>query len=129
METEEKLTDLLKQVAEIVPTIFFIGRTADRHGVMFLNSPDKTDDMREADIVTAVYMMIAERKDVRAMLFSAVSWFMQYNPKYQEAMQKALDNMQYMADVPNIPSCDNEGNPLDPKFMYMYGHKRTAEPE
>ena len=127
METEEKLNDLLKQVAEIVPTIFFIGRTADKHGVLFLSSPDKTDDMREADIVTAVYMMIAEREEVRAMLFSAVSWFMQYNPKYQEAMQKILDNMQYMADAPTTPSCDNEGNPLDPKFMY--GHKRFAEPE
>lgn len=127
METKEKLNDLLKQVAEIVPTMLFIGTTADRHGVMFLNSPDNTDDMREADIVTAVCMMMTERKEVRAMLFTAVSWFMQYNPKYQEAMQKALDNMQYMADVPNTPSCDNEGNPLDPKFKY--GHQRTAEPE
>lgn len=96
-EKEQKLRELLENLGKLVPTIFFIGTTADRHGVMFLNSPDNTDDMREADIVTAVCMMMTERKEVRAMLFTAVSWFMQYNPKYQEAMQKALDNMQYMA--------------------------------
>lgn len=106
METEEKLTDLLKQVAEIVPTILFIGRTEDKHGVLFLNSPDNTDDMREADIVTAVSMMIAEREEVRAMLFSAVCWYMQANPKYQEAMQEALN-----------------------KLKELDGHKRIAEPE
>lgn len=126
MKTEEKLTDLLKQVAEIVPTIFFIGRTEDRHGVMFLNSPDKTDDMREADIVTAICMMIAERKDVRAMLFSAVCWYMQANPKYQEVMQEVLDNMQYMEVNPKYRDAMQEA--LN-ELKELDGHKRIVEPE
>ena len=106
METKEKLNDLLKQVAEIVPTILFIGKTADKQGALLMGSPEKTDDMREADIVTAVCMMIADRKDVRAMLFSAVCWYMQANPKYRDRMQKVLNELKERDE-----------------------HQRTAEPE
>ena len=82
--------------------------------------------MREADIVTAVCMMIAERKEARAMLFSAVCWYMQANPKYQEAMQEVLDNMQYMEVNPKYR--DRMRLALK-KMEELDGHKRIAEPE
>lgn len=41
MEKNEKLNDLLKQVAEIVPTMLFIGTTADKQGALLMCSPEK----------------------------------------------------------------------------------------
>ncbi len=106
-ETNKKLNDLLKQVAEIVPTMLFIGTTADKQGALLMGSPEKTDEQRKIALTASVAMMMDQRKELREVLFSAVCWFMQENPKYQEAMQTALDKLKELAD----------------------GHQRTAQPE
>ena len=107
MEKNEKLNDLLKQVTEIVPTMLFIGTTADKQGALLMGSPEKTDEQRKIDLTATVAMMMDQRTELREVLFSAVCWFMQENPKYRDVMQMALDKLKELAD----------------------GHQRTAEPE
>lgn len=106
MEKNEKLNDLLKQVAEIVPTMLFIGTTADKQGALLMGSPEKTDEQRKIDLAVTVAMMMDQRTELRDVIFSAVSWFMQENPKYRDAMQKALDKLKELDE-----------------------HQRTAEPK
>ena len=106
MEKNEKLNDLLKQVAEIVPTMLFIGTTADKQGALLMGSPEKTDEQRKIDLAVTVSMMMDQRTELRDVIFSAVSWFMQENPKYRDAMQKALDKLKELDE-----------------------HQRTAEPK
>lgn len=106
METNEKLKDLLKQVAEIVPTILFIGATADKHGALLMDSPEENDEKRRVDLCAAIASMIEQNQELREVIFSAVCWFMQENQKYRDRMGLALKKMEE----------------LD-------GHKRIAEPE
>lgn len=106
METDEKLKDLLKQVAEIVPTILFIGATADKHGALLMGSPEENDEKRWLDLCAAIATMIEQNKELREVILSAVSWFMQENQKYRDGMLLVLKKMEE----------------LD-------GHKRITEPE
>lgn len=109
MEQNKKLNDLLMQVVELVPTIVIVGLTKDKRGVMCMGSPEKTDEKRKIDVVASVAMMLDQKTEFREVIFSAVSWYMQDNPKYQDAMREALEKMKNMS--PN-----NED-----------GHQRTAE--
>ena len=106
METNEKLRDLLKQVAEIMPTMLFIGTTADKQGALLMGSPEKTDEQRKIDLTATIAIMMEQNQELREVIFSAVSWFMQENQKYRDRMRLALKKMEE----------------LD-------GHKRIAEPE
>ena len=93
MEKNEKLNDLLKQVVEIVPTMLFIGATADKQGALLMFSPEETNEKRMIDLAAAIAMMMEQQQTLRELLFYAVSWYMQENPKSQEAMQLALDKL------------------------------------
>lgn len=106
MEKNEKLNNLLKQVAEIVPTMLFIGTTADKQGALLMGSPEKTDEQRKIDLTATVAMMMDQRTELREVLFSAVCWSMQENPKYRDKMQEALNILKEYDE-----------------------HQRTAEPE
>lgn len=93
MEKNEKLNDLLKQVAEIVPTMLFIGTTADKQGALLMGSPEKTDEQRKIDLAVTVAMMMDQRTELRDVIFSAVSWFMRLHPECRDAMQELLDKL------------------------------------
>lgn len=108
-EMQEKLEKLLKELSELVPTIVIVGLTKDKRGAMFMGSPEKTDEKRKIDVVASVAIMLDQKTEFREVIFSAVSWYMQDNPKYQDAMREALEKMKNMS--PN-----NED-----------GHQRTAE--
>ena len=109
MKLEEKLEKVLKELSELVPTLVVVGLTKDKRGAMFMGSPEKTHKKSKIDVVASVAMMLDQKSEFREVVFSAVSWFMQNNPKYQEAMSEALEKMKNMS--PN-----NED-----------GHQRTAE--
>lgn len=93
MEKNEKLNDLLKQVAEIAPTMVFIGKTTDKHRAFMMGSPEDMDEKRMLDLAVTVAMMMDQRTELRDVIFSAVSGFMRLHPKYRDAMQKALDKL------------------------------------
>lgn len=106
MDRKEELKQLLKKVGEIVPTMVFIGTTQDKYGAFLKGSQEDTDEKRMIDVTATVAMMMDEQKTLCDVIFSAVAWFMEKNPKYRDGMQKALDRMKEID-----------------------GHKRTAEPE
>ena len=93
MEKNEKLNDLLKQVAEIAPTMVFIGKTTDKHGAFMMGSPEDTDEKRKFDLAVTVAMMMDQRTELRDVIFSAVSGFMRLHPECRDAMQELLDNL------------------------------------
>lgn len=107
MDIQKELNLLLQKVGKIVPTMVFIGTTTDKCGAFMMGSPEDTDEKRKIDLTATVAMMMDQRKELCEVLFSAVCWSMQENPKYQEAMQTALDKLKELAD----------------------GHQRTAERE
>ena len=109
MKIEEKLKKQLNELSELMPTLMIVGLTKDKRGAMFMGSPEKTEEKRKIDVVASVAMMLDQKTEFREVVFSAVCWFMQDNPKYQEAMSEALEKMKNMS--PN-----NED-----------GHQRTAE--
>ena len=93
MDLQKELKLQLKSLEKLVPTMLVIGLTEDKHGVMLMGSPEETNDKRMIDLAAAVAMMMEQQPALRELLFSAVSWYMQENPKYQEAMQQALDKL------------------------------------
>ncbi|MSS16826.1 hypothetical protein [Sodaliphilus pleomorphus] len=104
-ENKKELQSLLTSLGEIVPTMMFVGANADKQGALFIGSPEKTDEERKFDLVATVAMMMDQRTELREIILSAVSWFMQENPMYRDAMQKALDKLKELDE-----------------------HQRTAEP-
>ena len=103
-EMEEKLKELLKELSELVPTLVIVGLTKDKRGAMFMGSPEKTEEKRKIDVVASVAMMLDQKTEFREVVFSAVSWFMQDNPKYQEAMSEALEKLK------NMPPSNEDGH-------------------
>ncbi len=106
MDIQKELNLLLQKVGKIVPTMVFIGTTTDKCGAFMMGSPEDTDEKRKIDLIASVAMMMDQQQALREIIFSAVSWFMQENPKYRDVMQKAL----------NI-------------LKELDGHQRTAERE
>lgn len=109
MKIEEKLKKQLNELSELMPTLVVVGLTKDKRGAMFMGSPEKTEEKRKIDVVASVAMMLDQKTEFREVIFSAVSWFMQDNPKYQEAMSEALEKLK------NMPPSNEDG------------HQRTAE--
>ena len=105
-ETKKELQSLLTRLGEIVPTLLFIGTTTDKHGAFMMGSPEKTDGERKFELVATVAMMMDQKQALREVIFSAVSWIMQENPMYRDAMQEALDKLKELDE-----------------------HQRTAEPK
>lgn len=105
-ETKKELQSLLTRLGEIVPTLLVIGMTADKHGALFMGSPEEDNEKRKIDLCAAIAMMMEQQQALREIIFSAVSWFMQENPKYRDAMQEALNKLKEIDE-----------------------HQRTAEPE
>ena len=105
-EKEQKLRKLLENLGELVPTLLFIGKTTDKHCALFMGSPEEDDEKRKIDLCAAIAMMMEQHQALREIIFSAVSWFMQENPKYRDAMQEALNKLKELDE-----------------------HQRTAEPE
>ena len=93
MDLQKELNLLLHKVGKIVPTLLFIGKTTDKHGVFMMGSPEKTDGERKFELVATVAMMMDQKQALREVIFSAVSWIMQENPMYRDAMQEALDKL------------------------------------
>lgn len=93
MDLQAKLKFQLKGLEKLVPTMLVIGLTKEKNGVMLLGSPEETNEKRMIDLAAAIAMMMEQQQTLRELLFSAVSWYMQENPKYQEAMQLALDKL------------------------------------
>lgn len=89
-----------------MPTLLVIGMTADKHGALLMGSPEETDEKRQVDLCAAIAMMMEQKQKLREVIFSAVSWFMQNNPKYRDAMQEALNKLKELDE-----------------------HQRTAQPE
>lgn len=106
MDLQKELNLLLQKVGKIVPTMVFIGTTTDKHGAFMMGSPEKKGEMRMIDLASSVAMMMEQQQALREIIFSAVSWFMQENPKYRDAMQEALNKLKELDE-----------------------HQRTAEPE
>lgn len=92
-ENKKELQSLLTRLGEIVPTLLFIGKTTYQHGAFMISSPEEDDDKRIIDLCSAIVIMMDQKQALREVIFSAVSWFMQENPKYRDAMQKALDKL------------------------------------
>lgn len=92
-ENKKELLSLLTRLGEIVPTIVFIGTTTDQHGAFMMGSPEEDDGERKFNLVATVAMMMEQKQALREVIFSAVSWVMQENPMYRDAMQEALDKL------------------------------------
>lgn len=106
MDIQKELNLLLQKVGKICPTLLFIGTTTDKHGAFMMGSPEDTDEKRMIDLASSVAMMMEQQQALREIIFSAVSWFMQENPKYRDGMQEALNKLKELDE-----------------------HQRTAEPE
>lgn len=92
-ENKKELQSLLTRLGEIVPTMVFIGTTADKQGALLMGSPEKTDEQRKIDLAVTVAMMMDQRTELREVIFSAVSWFMRLHPECRDAMQELLDKL------------------------------------
>lgn len=103
---EQKLRELLENLGKLVPTLLVIGMTEDKHGALLMGSPEEDDEKRRVDLCAAIAMTMEHKQELREVIFSAVSWFMQQNPKYRGAMRLALK-----------------------KLEEIDGHQRTAQPE
>ncbi len=103
---EQKLRELLENLCEQVPTLLVIGMTADKHSALLMGSPEEDYEKREIDLCVAIAMMMEQKQELREVIFSAVSWFMQENPKYRDAMRLALKKLEELDE-----------------------HQRTAQPE
>ena len=93
MDLQKELNLLLQKVGKIAPTMVFIGKTTDKHGAFMMGSPKEDNKKRIIDLCDAIVIMMEEKPALRDIIFSAVLWFMQENPKYRDAMQKALDKL------------------------------------
>lgn len=94
MDLQKELNLLLHKVVKIAPTMVFIGTTTDKHGAFMMGSLEEDDEKRIIDLCSAIVKIMEQRQELRVVIFSAVSWFMQENPKYRDAMQKALKKME-----------------------------------
>lgn len=93
MDLQKELNLLLQKVGKIVPTMVFIGTTTDKHGVFMMGSPEEDNEKQQVDLSATVAMMMEGRQELREVIFSAVSWFMQLHPECRDAMQKLLDKL------------------------------------
>ena len=105
-EKEQKLRELLENLGKLVPTLLVVGMTADKHGALLMGSPEEDEEKWKIDLCATIAMTMEEKQALREIIFSAVSWFMQENPKYRDAMQEALNKLKELDE-----------------------HQRTAEPE
>lgn len=103
---EQKLRELLENLGKLMPTLLVIGMTADKHSALFMGLPEEDDEKRKIDLCSAIAMMMEKQQAFREIIFSAVSWFMQENPKYRDGMQVALNKLKELDE-----------------------HLRTAQPE
>lgn len=92
-ETRKELQSLLTRVVKIVPTLLFIGMSADKHRAFMMGSPEEDDEKRIIDLAVTVAMMMDQRTELRNVIFSAVSGVMKLHPECRDAMQKVLDNL------------------------------------
>ena len=76
-EKEQELRELLENLGKLVPTLLVIGMTADKHGALLMGSPEEDDEKRRVDLCAAIAMMMEQKQELREVVFSAVSWFMQ----------------------------------------------------
>lgn len=106
MDIQKELNLLMQKVGKIVPTMVFIGTTTDKHGALLMGSPEENDEKRRVDLCAAIAMMMEQKQELREVIFSAVSWFVQENPKYRDAMRLALKKLEELDE-----------------------HQRTAQPE
>jgi len=105
-EKEQKLRELLENIGKLVPTLLVIGMTAEKHGALLMGSPEEEDEKRRIDLCAAIAMMMEQKRELREVIFSAMCWFMQGNPKYRDGMRLALKKLEEIDE-----------------------HQRTAQPE
>ena len=86
----------MQKVGKIVPTMVFIGTTTDKHGAFMMGSPEENDEKRRVDLCAAIAMIMEQKQELREVIFSAVSWFMQNNPKYRDGMRLALKKLEVL---------------------------------
>ena len=104
-EKEQKLRELLENLGELVPTLLVIGMTPDKHGALLMGSPEENDEKRQVDLCAAIAMMMEHKQELREVVFSAVSWFMQVNPKYRDGMQEALNKLKELDEHQRTAEC------------------------
>ena len=105
-EKEQKLRELLENIGKLVPTLLVIGMTAEKHGALLMGSPAEEDEKRRIDLCAAIAMMMEQKRELREVIFSAMCWLMQGNPKYRDGMRLALKKLEEIDE-----------------------HQRTAQPE
>lgn len=93
-EKEQKLRELLTEVGKMVPTLLVVGVTADKHGAWFMGLPEEDNKKWESDLCAAIAAMMGHKQELRVVIFTAVSWFMQNNPKCRDGMLLALKKME-----------------------------------
>lgn len=93
---EQKLIELLENLGKLVPTLLVIGMTADKHGALLMGSPEENDEKRRVDLCAAIAMLMEQKQELREIIFSAVSWFMQENPKYRDGMRHVLKKLEVL---------------------------------
>lgn len=113
-EKEQKLRELLENLGKLVPTLLFIGKTTDKHRAFMMDSPEDTDEKRKIDLIASVAMMMDQQQALRDVIFSAVSWFMQENPKYRDGMQEALNILK------ELDEHQRTAEKVEPKFKVKY---------
>lgn len=86
----------------MMPTLLLIGANADKQGALLISSHEKTDGERKFDLVATVAMMMDQRAELREIILSAVSWFMEENLMYRDAMQEALNKMKELDEHQRI---------------------------
>ena len=132
-EKEQKLRELLKNLGKLVPTLLVVGITADKHGALFMGSPEENDEKRAEDVATSVAMMMEYNAGARQILLAAVSHFLQQDPDYQRQMREALDIMERNSITITTTVQDVRGTVLEEHIKELEKeydeHKRTHQPE
>ena len=133
MDNKQLLNQLLKDVAAIMPTMLVIGLTEDKHGALFMTSPEKTSEKRAEDVAVSVAMMMEYNPDTKQILLAAVSHFMQHEPDYRRQMREALDIMERNSITLTTTVQDIRGTGLEGIFNELENeydeYKRTHQPE
>lgn len=80
MDNKKLLNQLLKDVAAIMPTMLVIGLTEDKHGALFMTSPEKTSEKRAEDVAVSVAMMMEYNPDTRQIQLAALTTSCNMNP-------------------------------------------------
>ena len=92
-ETKKELQSLLTRLCEIVPTLLFIGMSADELGAFMMDSPMEDKEKCRLDLSITTAIMMARHDELKVVIFRAVSLFLKANPMYLDEMQKALDKL------------------------------------